>query len=87
MQLTITRPMVDALKTLHDVPDNLRARIDGIVPVDGGWLFKLSDDDSIALGELVQWHMRTDPATGKTTPEGAAFGELIRLIDEAQFSA
>jgi hypothetical protein len=86
MQLTITRPIVDALKTLKDVPDSLRARIDGIVQVEGGWLLKLSDDDGTALAELLQWHMRTDPATGKPTGDSAAFGELVRLIDEAQFS-
>jgi hypothetical protein len=86
MQLTINRPIVDALKTLKDVPDNLRARIDGIAPAGSGWLLKLSDDDGTMLAELLQWHMKTDPATGKPTQDSAAFNELVRLIDEAQFS-
>ena len=85
MQIIITQPIVDALKTLHDVPDDLRVRIDAIVPVDGGFALKLSDDQGIAIGELLQWHVRTDPKTGKPTAESAPFGELIRLVDEAMF--
>jgi hypothetical protein len=85
MNVTISQTMVDALKTLKDVPDTLRKRFDAIAPADGGYALKLDDEDSIALAELVQWHMRTDPATGKPTPQSATFGELIRLIDEAQF--
>ena len=85
MQVTITQPIVDALNTLHDVPDDLRARIDAIAPAEGGYTIKLSDDQATEIAELVQWHMRTDPVTGKATPQTAALGELIRLIDEAQF--
>jgi hypothetical protein len=85
MQITITQPIVDALKTLHDVPDDLRARIDAIAPVDGGYAIKLSDDQGTAFAELLQWHVRTDPNSGKPTNETAPFGEFIRLIDEAMF--
>lgn len=85
MQVTITQPIVDALRTLHDVPDELRARIDGIAKSGDGYTMKLNDDDATAMAELVQWHMRTDPATGKPTAQSAAFNDLIRLIDEAMF--
>jgi hypothetical protein len=84
MQIIISQDIADALKSLGHVPDGLRARIDGITRTDGGYALKLSDDDGIALAELVQWHMRTDPATGKPTPESAPFGRLIALIDDAQ---
>jgi len=84
MQLTITQDIVDALKSLGHVPDELRKRFDGIVKADGGYLLKLSDDESIELAELVQWHISNDPATGKPTAESAPFGRLIALIDEAQ---
>lgn len=85
MQVIISQPIVDALKTLHDVPDDLHARIEAIVPSNGGFALKLSDDQATAIAELVQWHMRTDPATGQATPQTAAFGELIKLIDDAMF--
>ena len=85
MQVQISQPIVDALKTLHDVPDNIKARIDGIAKSGDGYVMKLNDDDATAIAELVQWHMRTDPATGKPTAQTAAFGELIQLIDDAMF--
>ena len=85
MQVKIDQPIVNALKTLHDVPDTVRARIDGITGENGGYVLKLSDDDATAIAELVQWHIKTDPATGRPTPESVAFNELIRRIDEAMF--
>jgi hypothetical protein len=85
MQVQITQPIVDALKTLHDVPDELRARIDGIAKADGGYSIKLSEDEATAMAELAQWHIKTDPATGKPTGQSAPFNDLIRLIDEAMF--
>ena len=83
MQLTITQDIVDALQGLGHVPDELRVRFDAITRSDGGYTLKLSDDESIELAELMQWHMRTDPATGQPTAESAPFGRLIALIDEA----
>jgi hypothetical protein len=67
------------------VPDTIRARIDGITSENGGYVLKLSDDDATAIAELVQWHIKTDPKTGKPTPESAAFNDLIHRIDEAMF--
>lgn len=84
MQLTITQDIADALKSLGHVPDELRARFAAITTSDGGYTLKLSDDESIALAELMQWHIRNDPATGKPTPESGPFSRLIALIDEAQ---
>lgn len=85
MQITVTPAIAAALKTLHDVPDNLRSRFDAMAKADAGYSLKLSEDDATMLAELVQWHIRTDPATGKPTRESAPFEELVRLIDEAQF--
>jgi hypothetical protein len=84
MQIIITQDIVDALKSMGHVPDELRARFDAITKTDGGYALKLSDDESVELAELMQWHMRTDPATGKPTAQSAPFGRLIALIDEAQ---
>jgi len=84
MRITITQDIVDALKSLGHVPDELRERFAAIAPAGGGFTLKLSDDESIELAELVQWHIGNDPATGKPTPESAPFGRLIALIDEAQ---
>jgi hypothetical protein len=86
MRITITQAIKDALGRIGHVPDNLRSRLDAIAPAgDGAYGLTLSDDDATALAELVQWHIRTDPATGRATTESAPYAELIRLIDEAQF--
>lgn len=85
MQLTITKAIAESLQKLEHVPDHLRQRIAGIAPSGDGFVLKLSDEDAMALAELAQWHIRTDPASGKPTAETAPFAALIRLIDEAQF--
>lgn len=86
VQLPITQDIVDALKTLdHNVPDGLLARIAAVTPAAGGFVLKLSEDEAMALAELVQWQIMDDPATGKPSAVSAPFKELIRLIDEAQF--
>ncbi len=86
MQVSITQAMKDALTTVHDVPDTIRARFDAIMADgQGGFTITLSDDDATALAELVQWHIKTDPATGKPTKDTAPFDELIRRIDAAMF--
>jgi len=85
MQLTITKAVAESLQKLGHVPDDLGQRLAAMAPSGGGFVLKLSDEDAMALAELAQWHIRTDPATGKPTAETVPFAELIRLIDEAQF--
>lgn len=85
MDVPVTQAIVDALKKVAHVPDSLQKRFDAIAPADGGFVLKLSEDDAMALAELVQWHIKTDPVTGRLTPESAPYQQLIERIDEAQF--
>jgi len=86
MDVPVTPAIVDALKKVAHVPDTLQARFAAIAPAAGGKLvLKLSEDDAMALAELVQWHIKSDPATGQLTPDSAAYQQLIERIDEAQF--
>ena len=86
MDVKITQAIVDALKKLHDVPDDMQKSFDAAAPAGGGrFVIKLSEDQAMALGELLQWHIRTDPATGKPTAESAPYADLIARVDEAQF--
>ena len=85
MDVPITQEIADALKKVGHVPDSLQKRLAAITPTEGGFVLKLSGDDAMALAELVQWHIKTDPATGKPTPESAPYQQLIERIDEAQF--
>ncbi len=85
MDVPVTQAIVDALKKVAHVPDTLQQRLDAITPAGDGFVLKLSEDDAMALAELVQWHIKSDPATGQLTPESAAYQLLIERIDEAQF--
>ncbi len=85
MQIRITPAIRDALAKVHDVPDNLRARIADITADGNAFTLKLSDDEATTLAELVQWHIKSDPATDKPTPETKPYDDLIRLIDQAMF--
>ncbi len=85
MNVAITQATVDALRRLGHVPDALQQRLDAIAPAGGGFVLTLSEDDAMALSELVQWHIKTDPATGQLTPESGPYQELVEKLDEAQF--
>jgi hypothetical protein len=86
MQVVVTEAIKQALDGIGHVPDNLKQRFDAMTPASGGWALKLSEDDATALAELVQWHIKTDPATGKPTAETQPFVSLIGLLDAAMFS-
>ncbi len=86
MKIAIDQSIHDALKSIDHVPDNLKARFDGMTKDAKGYQLTLNEDDATALAELVQWYIKVDPATGMPTPKSVAFNELIRRIDEAQFA-
>jgi hypothetical protein len=86
MDVPITPEILAALGRLGHVPENLQRRFDAVVTSEeGAYTLRLSDDDAMALAELVQWHVKTDPATGRPTAETAPYADLIGRIDEAQF--
>lgn len=85
MRVPITQDIVEALATMDHVPDNLKARFAAVAPGDGGLVLKLTEDEAMALAELVNWYVGNDPATGLPYTVSAPFQELIRRIDEAQF--
>ena len=89
MEIRLDQAMLDALKRAKHIPPDVQKDIDTAQPEPGTtpprYRLHLSDDEAMELSELVQWHVRTDPATGKATPETAPYAEVIRLITEAQF--
>jgi len=85
MNIALTAAMLDALKKANHVPPDVQKEIAAVAASGGTYRLHLSDDEGMELAELLQWHVRTDPATGKPTPDSAAYAEIIRLIGEAQF--
>ena len=89
MQIAISEAMLQALKQAKHIPPDVQKRIDGVKPEPGAspaqYRLQLSDDEGMELSELLQWHVRTDPATGQPTADTAPYADVIRLIAEAGF--
>jgi len=88
MNISLTIEMLEALKKAKHIPTDVQKDIDAARAEPGTsppcYLLHLSDDEAMELSELLQWHVRTDPATGQATVETAPYADLIRLITEAQ---
>ncbi len=88
MQIELSQGMLDALKRAQHVPPDVQKRIEAAKPEPGvapaRYRLHLSDDEAMELSELLQWHVRTDPATGKPTAESAPYADVIGRIAESQ---
>jgi hypothetical protein len=84
VKIKLSPAMTDALRKAKHIPPDVQREIDAVRPGQGVFELRLSEDEGMELAELLQWHVRTDPATGKPTAETAPFAEIIRLIGEAQ---
>ena len=83
MELHLTRPMLDALKRATHIPPDVQKEIDGVRGDGGTYRLHLSEDEGMELSELLQWHVRTDPASGKPTEDTAPYAAIIGRIAEA----
>ena len=88
MEIRLNQEMLDALKQAKHIPNDVQKDIDAARPEPGvsppRYRLHLSDDEAMELSELLQWHVRTDPATGQASVETAAYADLIRLLMETQ---
>lgn len=88
MEIQLNQEMLDALKQAKHIPSDVQKDIDAARPEPGvlppRYRLHLSDDEATELSELLQWHVRTDPATGQASAETAPYSDLIRLITDAQ---
>jgi hypothetical protein len=84
MKIRLNAAMVEALKAAKHIPPDVQREIDAVRPGQGSFELHLSDDEGMELSELLQWHVRTDPATGKPTAETAPYADIIARITEAQ---
>ncbi len=87
MTILLSQAMLDALKKAKHIPPDVQKRIDGVKPEPGSpptYRLQLTEDEGMELSELLQWHVRTDGATGKPTAETAPYADVIARIAEAQ---
>lgn len=86
MRILLSQAMLDALKTAKHIPPDVQQRIDTVKPEPGSpsvYGLALSEDQGMELSELLQWHVRTDPATGQPTAETQPYADVIARIIEA----
>ena len=87
MKILLSQAMLDALKTAKHIPPDVQTRVDAVKPEPGSpptYRLQLSEDEGMELSELLQWHVRTDAATGRPTADTAPFADIIARITERQ---
>jgi len=86
VKIPLSQAMLDALKSAKHIPADVQKRLDAVKSeprTPPTYNLQLSEDEGMELSELLQWHVRTDPATGRPTAETAPFAEIIARIAEA----
>jgi hypothetical protein len=87
VKIQVSQAMLDALRSAKHIPPDVQRRIDAARPAPGSpptYQLQLSEDEGMELSELLQWHVRTDPATGTPTADTAPFADVIARIAEAE---
>ncbi len=86
MTILLSQAMLDALKAAKHIPPDVQKRMDAVKPEPGSpprYRLQLTEDEGMELSELLQWHVRTDAATGEPTADTAPYAEIIARITEA----
>ena len=76
----MTEIMVKALTSTPEIPDNLLACLRGAEADGDILLVDLGEDERMAMTEMCEWYVRTDPDTGKLTEQGKLFESIIQAI-------
>ena len=83
MEVRLTQKMLTAVQETPELPDNLRARVSD-AKADGDVLvLTLDDDERMAMTEICEWYVRTDPESGDLTEQGRLFDDIIQAIIDA----
>ena len=82
----MTEIMVKALTETPEIPDNLLTCLRG-AETDGDMLLvDLGQDERMALTEVCEWYVRSDPDTGNLTEQGNLFESIIQAIIAADLA-
>jgi hypothetical protein len=84
IQVPLTQDMLVALKSANETPETLVQAIAGVKTDGKGVVLSLNNNQTIAMTEMCEWHVRTDPKTGKVTAASKIWDDLIRTIQHAE---
>ncbi len=83
MEVRLTQKMLTAVKETPELPDNLRARVSDAKADGDVFVLTLDDDERMAMTEICEWYVRTDPESGDLTEQGRLFDDIIQAIIDA----
>ena len=83
MEVRLTQEMLAAVKETPELPDNIRTRVIDAKAAGDLFIVKLDDDERVAMTEMCEWYVRTDPDSGDLTEQGRLFDDIIQAIIEA----
>ncbi|NIM49244.1 MAG: hypothetical protein GTN62_04790 [Gemmatimonadales bacterium] len=84
MRARMTTEMLQALRETPEIPDILITRVDSAQQDGDAFLITLTDDEAMAMVEMCQWYIHSDPETGQLTPKAQLFDAIVTAVDEAQ---
>ena len=87
MEVPLTQKMLTAVRETPELPDTLRRRVDDAKPDGDVFVVTLDDDERVAMTEMCEWYVRTDPDSGDLTEQGRLFDEIIQAIIDADLQA
>ncbi len=86
MKVRMTEIMVKALTETPEIPDNLLTCLRD-AETDGDMLLvDLGQDERMAMTEVCEWYVRSDPDTGNLTEQGNLFESIIQAIISADLA-
>ncbi len=87
MEVRLTQKMLTAVKETPELPDNLRARVNDAKADGDVFVLTIDDDERLAMTEMCEWYVRTDPESGDLTEQGRLFDDIIQAIIDADLQA
>jgi hypothetical protein len=87
MEVRLTQQMLTAVKETPELPDNLRARVSNAKADGDKFVLTLDQDERMAMTEVCEWYVRTNPDSGDLTEQGRLFDDIIQAIIDADLQA
>lgn len=84
IQVSLTPDMLAALKSAQETPETLVQAIAAVKPAGKGFALALTGNQAIAMTEMCEWHIRTDPKTGKVSAATKVWDDIIRAVQDAE---
>jgi hypothetical protein len=84
MLVRMTPPMIEALKSTPEIPDNLKHCVAAAKGNGDSFSVELDEDEAMAMTEMCQWYIKKDPATGTLGPKAMVFDGIVRAVYKAQ---